>query len=62
MTSHNLFTYSSEQQNLRMEIEQLLFYEARCLDEQRWEDWLSIYHEDANYWVPTSRMQESKLQ
>lgn len=30
----------------------LLYREARCLDEQRWDDWLALYHEAAEFWVP----------
>ncbi|HTP95069.1 MAG TPA: aromatic-ring-hydroxylating dioxygenase subunit beta [Burkholderiales bacterium] len=31
---------------------ELLFREAQCLDEQRWDDWLALYAEDCEYWVP----------
>lgn len=30
----------------------LLFREALALDEQRFDDWLALYHEDAEFWVP----------
>ncbi|MFN3889711.1 MAG: aromatic-ring-hydroxylating dioxygenase subunit beta [Beijerinckiaceae bacterium] len=30
----------------------VLFEEARALDEQRFEDWLSFYADDAVFWVP----------
>jgi 3-phenylpropionate/cinnamic acid dioxygenase small subunit len=30
----------------------LLFNEARYLDEKRWEEFLALYLEDAEYWVP----------
>jgi 3-phenylpropionate/cinnamic acid dioxygenase small subunit len=30
----------------------LLYAEAAALDEQRWDDWLSLYEEDAEFWVP----------
>jgi 3-phenylpropionate/cinnamic acid dioxygenase small subunit len=29
--------------------------EGVCLDEQRWDCWLSLYAEDVRYWVPTWR-------
>lgn len=32
---------------------EVLYREARCLDEQRWLDWLSLFHDDAVFWVPT---------
>ncbi len=47
---------------LRAEIEQFLFLEARFIDEQRWEDWLELYHDSAIYWVPTGRHQNDPLQ
>jgi 3-phenylpropionate/cinnamic acid dioxygenase small subunit len=31
---------------------ELLYLEAACLDERRWADWLALYTEDAEYWVP----------
>ena len=33
-------------------IEQFLFREAQLLDQQRWDEWLALYTEDARYWVP----------
>ncbi|MGI9229040.1 MAG: aromatic-ring-hydroxylating dioxygenase subunit beta [Gammaproteobacteria bacterium] len=39
------------------ELEQFLFYEARLLDEQRWEEWEQLYGEDGEYWVPASYQQ-----
>ena len=30
----------------------LLYQEAACLDERRWADWLALYTEDAEYWIP----------
>jgi 3-phenylpropionate/cinnamic acid dioxygenase small subunit len=47
---------------LREELEQFLFFEARCIDEKRWDDWLSLYLEEAIYWVPTDRDQVDPLQ
>ena len=34
------------------EVTELLYREALCLDEQRWDDWLALYTEDVEYWVP----------
>jgi len=31
---------------------ELVAMEAQCLDEQRWNDWLDLYSEDAIFWVP----------
>jgi 3-phenylpropionate/cinnamic acid dioxygenase small subunit len=30
----------------------ILYREARCLDERRWDDWLALYDEAAEFWVP----------
>jgi len=40
------------------EVEQFLFHEARLLDQQRYEDWLALYAEDATYWVPLEQGQQ----
>ena len=31
---------------------ELIFREALCLDERRWDDWLALYDEKAEFWVP----------
>ncbi|HUZ71507.1 MAG TPA: aromatic-ring-hydroxylating dioxygenase subunit beta [Stellaceae bacterium] len=31
---------------------ELLYREARCLDERRWDDWLALYDDAAEFWVP----------
>jgi len=31
----------------------LIYREALALDERRWDDWLALYHEDAEFWVPS---------
>ena len=33
-------------------VQQFLFHEARLLDERRLQEWLALYAEDAEYWVP----------
>ncbi len=30
----------------------LLFDEAACLDQRRWDDWLALYTLDCEFWVP----------
>lgn len=35
------------------DVEQFLYAEAACLDERRWDDWLALYEEDAEYWIPS---------
>ena len=44
------------------EVEQFLFHEARLLDQQRYEDWLALYAEDATYWVPLEQGQRDALE
>ncbi len=34
----------------------LLYREARLLDERQWREWLALYCEDAIFWVPATRM------
>ena len=43
---------------LRTEIEQFLFLEARYIDEQRWGPWLDLFQDEAIYWMPTDRHQD----
>jgi len=37
-------------------VAELVFREARLLDERRWTDWLALYCEDAVFWVPAFTM------
>lgn len=41
---------------LNAEVAEFLYREALYLDEQRWEDWLGLYAEDAVFWVPSYTM------
>ena len=41
------------------EAEDLLFHEARLLDERRFQAWLDLYTDDAVYWMPARWGQES---
>lgn len=36
----------------------LLYREAAALDDRRWDDWLALFTEDCEYWVPTWRTEE----
>lgn len=40
------------------EAEQFLFREAWLLDQQRLDEWLALFTQDATYWVPLERGQE----
>jgi benzoate/toluate 1,2-dioxygenase beta subunit len=41
-------------------VSDLLFEEARLLDERRFEAWLDLYTEDCVYWIPARWGQESR--
>ncbi|WP_292009077.1 benzoate 1,2-dioxygenase small subunit [Chryseobacterium sp.] len=30
-----------------------LYKEARLLDDREWDEWLTLYHEDVEYWMPS---------
>ena len=45
-----------------MRPEQFLFHEARLLDEQRYEEWLALFTEDATYWVPLEQGQKDPFE
>jgi len=38
---------------LQREIEQFLYYEARLLDDRRYEDWYALLADDLHYFMPT---------
>ncbi len=38
---------------LQHQVEQFLFREARLLDEGQFYDWLDLFTDDAEYWMPT---------
>lgn len=40
-------------------VQQFLFHEAQLLDERRLGEWLALYAEDAEYWVPYAWGQQS---
>ena len=40
-------------------VQQFLFHEARLLDERRLQEWLALYADDAEYWVPYAWGQQS---
>ncbi len=46
-------TIISDDRDLRAEVEQLLFLEARLADESRYEEWLALMTDDVRYWVPS---------
>lgn len=36
----------------RTDIEDFIYYENRLLDDRKFEEWLELYREDAEYWMP----------
>jgi benzoate/toluate 1,2-dioxygenase beta subunit len=44
-----------------MSVERFLYQEARLLDEQRLEEWLALFTEDATYWVPLEQGQKDPV-
>lgn len=44
---------------LRDRIEAFLLYEARLLDERRFEEWMELFTEDGYYWVPAKPEQNN---
>jgi 3-phenylpropionate/cinnamic acid dioxygenase small subunit len=38
----------------RQPVEQFLYHEAQLMDEHRCDEWLSLWTEDALYWVPSN--------
>ncbi|MFM0336776.1 aromatic-ring-hydroxylating dioxygenase subunit beta [Paraburkholderia fungorum] len=47
-------------QHLLPEITQFLYAEALALDERRWDDWLALYREDCEYWVPAWKSEDEQ--
>ncbi len=45
-----------------MTAEQFLYHEARLLDEQRYEEWLALFTQDATYWVPLEHGQKDPFE
>jgi len=39
------------------DVVRFIYREARLLDEKRWDEWYSLFSEDAYYWVPLTRNQ-----
>jgi len=42
------------------EVEQFLFWEARLLDETRYDDWLNLLTKDFRYWVPVRETSDNR--
>ncbi|AUH64869.1 benzoate 1,2-dioxygenase small subunit [Paracoccus zhejiangensis] len=34
------------------QIQAFLYAEARALDDRQWDDWLTFYHDDCDFWMP----------
>ena len=42
---------------LHAAVSEMLFREARFLDQQKWSQWLDLYTEDAVFWIPATKME-----
>lgn len=40
-------------------VQQFLFHEAQLMDERRWDEWLALYTDEAEYWMPYEWGQQS---
>jgi benzoate/toluate 1,2-dioxygenase beta subunit len=45
-----------------MKVDEFLYHEARLLDEQRLEEWLELFTDDATYWVPLEHDQADPVE
>lgn len=45
-------TTAADRVLLLAEVSDLLYREGVCLDEQRYDDWLALFADDCEYWVP----------
>jgi len=45
--------------DLRQELQEFVFYEARLIDERRFDEWGRLFADDGYYWVPASPNQET---
>lgn len=46
---------------LHHRVSQFLFHEARLLDEQRWNEWETLFLEDGVYWAPATPAQPDPI-
>jgi 3-phenylpropionate/cinnamic acid dioxygenase small subunit len=48
-------------EEVRREVEQFLYREARLLDERRFHEWLELFTDDVRYWMPVRTNRYPKL-
>ena len=41
----------------QLAVERFLYRQAEILDEKQWDDWLTLFTEDAHYWMPAEEDQ-----
>ena len=41
-------------ENQKLQIEAFLFLEARLMDENRYSDWLELFADECEYWIPSN--------
>ncbi|RLA17466.1 MAG: benzoate 1,2-dioxygenase small subunit [Gammaproteobacteria bacterium] len=39
--------------DLQHSVEAFLYTESECLDEKKWDDWLALFADDCEYWIPS---------
>lgn len=49
---------TSQLPDLRRDIEDFLYREAKLLDEQRFAEWLALFTDDVRYWMPITETRE----
>ncbi len=45
----------NKRHDLRPEIEDFLYHEARLLDDRDYRSWIGLFHDDGIYWVPAGK-------
>jgi dibenzofuran dioxygenase beta subunit len=50
---------TSQLTDVRRDVEDFLYREAKALDEQRFDEWLTFFTEDVRYWMPITETREA---
>ncbi len=52
LAAGDLFAVAEIGPETQLAVERFLYRQAEMLDEQRWDDWLSLFADDGRYWMP----------
>ena len=52
LAAGDLFAVAEIGPETQLAVERFLYRQAEILDEQRWDDWLSLFADDGRYWMP----------